>query len=101
MSKITQSARGMDCQVRIIGICKHNSETVIWAHCNAQAAGKGVGLKSIDELGAYCCADCHDVYDRRRKAPKGMTREQVELDFAHGHYRSIVILKIKGLLSNG
>lgn len=98
MSKITESARGMECQVRIIGVCNRNPETVVWCHCNGLAAGKGRGLKAMDELGAYCCSDCHDLYDMRRKLPEGMTRADVELDFAYGHYRSMVILRENGII---
>ena len=98
MSAITKSARGEECQVRIIGVCNHNPETTVWAHCNSLAAGHGRGLKAMDELGAYCCSDCHDVYDRKRAPPYGIGYIEVELDFANGHYRSTVILKEKGLI---
>jgi len=61
MSKISKSARGEECQVRIPGVCNHNSETVIFAHIN----GGGMGMKQPDTEGAYCCSDCHDVLDGR------------------------------------
>ena len=92
MSKITESARGQECQVRISWVCNRNSETTIWAHANGLAAGKGRGLKAPDILGSYCCSSCHDVVDGRVSRPKGMSKGDVELDFANGHYRSVVIL---------
>ena len=98
MSKITESARGEQCQVRIVGVCNHNPETVVLAHCNASAAGKGIGLKSLDLAGAFACFECHSVYDRRAPTPRGMTRQDVESAFADGHYRSLVILREKGLI---
>lgn len=98
MSKITASARGQECQVRIIGVCNHNSETVIWAHANNYGAGKGRGLKSVDPLGAYCCSACHDVYDGRAKRPEGMRKSDVDLAFHEGHQRSFLILIEKGLV---
>lgn len=98
MSKIRASARGQECQVRIPYVCNFDSTTTCWAHCNGSAAGKGIGQKAIDILGAYCCSACHDVYDRRAKLPKGLSREDVELYFADGHYRSVRILEEKGLV---
>ena len=96
MSKIRRSARGMDCQVRYPGICNHNPDTVVWAHANGSAAGKGIGMKAPDYLGAYCCSACHDVFDRR--VPTHYSRETIELWFAEGVYRSQRILEQKGLL---
>lgn len=55
-------------------------------------------MKSTDLLGAYGCSSCHDVYDRRRNAPEGISRDMVELWFWEGHARSIVKLIEKGLI---
>lgn len=101
MSKITQSARGEGCSVRIPGVCLRTSETVIWAHANGSAAGKGIGMKSSDILGAYACQACHDVYDRRAPLPIGHFREAVEVYFWEGHARSLLLLMKKGLVSGG
>ena len=98
MSRITESARGQECAVRIIGVCNGNTETVVWAHANVMAAGKGRGLKAPDFLGAYACSSCHDVYDGRVSRPHGMSKAEVDLDFANGHYRSVVLLIEKELL---
>jgi hypothetical protein len=98
MTKIRKSARGETCQIRIPNVCSHNPEETIWAHANGSAAGKGIGMKAIDECGAFSCARCHDVYDRRASTPRGMTRQDIESYFADGHYRSLVILKEKGLI---
>lgn len=35
------------------------------AHANGLIAGKGIGMKSPDELGAILCKKCHDCYDGR------------------------------------
>jgi hypothetical protein len=59
MSKITRSAKGEECQVRIPGICNYNQETTIFAHLN----GYGMGGKHADLFGAYCCSTCHGVID--------------------------------------
>ena len=92
VSKITESARGEMCMVRIPNVCLFHPETVIWAHANGSAAGKGMWMKSHDLLGAYACHACHDVYDRRRPAPIGSTRVDIELAFWEGHARSLLRL---------
>lgn len=98
MSAITESARGEMCQIRMVGVCNHNRETTVWCHANGSAAGKGIGMKSPDILGAFGCSGCHDLVDRRRPLPAGMTRSDVLLAFWHGHARSICILIERGLI---
>lgn len=97
MSKIRQSARDEVCQIRLPGICNHDRATTVWCHANGSAAGKGIGMKSDDLLGAYGCSSCHDVYDRRM--PTTIPRVAVELAFWEGHARSLVILIEKGIIA--
>ena len=100
MSKITESARGEDCLVRMPMICNFTKETTVWAHANGSAAGKGIGMKSHDLLGAYACSACHDAYDRRGQRIGGLfSREQIELMFWQGHARSLVRLVEKGIVA--
>jgi hypothetical protein len=82
--------------VRYEGICTFDSTHTIWSHCRHGAAGKGKGIKAIDLAGAYACTACDAAYDQMLGA-KHMTREQLDLDWFHGHIRSLVILKQKGL----
>lgn len=96
MSKITASARGENCQVRIPGVCRHQRDTVVWGHGNGSAADKGMGMKAPDLLGAYICFLCHGVYDR--SIPTDLPRVEVELCFWDGHARSVVILFEKGII---
>lgn len=65
MSKITESAKGEDCTVRLGGICNHNPETVVLAHLSGIRFGHGTGQKVNDIHGAYACSACHDAIDRR------------------------------------
>ena len=94
MSKIRESARGEECQVRLPGICNFNPETTVWAHANGSAAGKGIGMKSPDILGSYACSACHDAVDGRTT----IDRREVRLSFWEGHARSVRILISKGLI---
>jgi len=60
-TKITQSARGEECTLRIPGVCNRNPETTVFAHIN----GGGMGTKHHDIHGCYACSDCHDWIDSR------------------------------------
>ena len=98
MSAIRRSARGQDCQIRIPFVCNHDSATVVWCHANGTAAGKGIGMKSCDPLGAYGCFACHNVVDGRAPIPKGYCREDIQIMFHEGHQRSLQILIAKQLV---
>ena len=97
MSKITQSAKGEECQVRLPGVCNFNPQTTVWAHANGLAAGKGIGKKSPDALGTYACSACHDVIDGRVH-PRNLERHEIQLAFHEGHQRSFILLEAKGLV---
>lgn len=96
VSKIRDSANGVPCQIRLPNICNFDSNTTVWCHGNGSAAGKGLGMKSHDLLGAYGCFKCHDVYDRR--VPTELSRVEVELAFWEGHARSLVLLIERGII---
>lgn len=98
LSKITQSARDERCTIQIPGACNGDPRTTCWCHSNRSRHGKGVGKKSRDIFGAYGCSVCHDIYDRRRKPPIGMSRDTVEEHFQIGHDRSLDMLVAKGLV---
>ena len=96
-SAITRSARGEDCTVRLVGVCTHNPETVIWSHARWGSAGRGKSIKAHDLAGAYCCTACDAAYDGQTK-PAGMTRDEIDADWCQGHFRSLLRLAEKGLI---
>ena len=98
-TKIRQSARGEECTLMLPGICNFDPETVVWAHSNRSQDGKGAGLKSEDDKGAYACFCCHAVYDRQRKRPEGLSLEYVEAAFTAGMSASRAILVRRGLIT--
>ena len=98
MSKITESARGEECTIRLPKVCNYNPETSVWCHSNRSKDGKGMGLKAKDENGAYGCSQCHAVYDRQHSRPKGMSLQEVEDRFTLAMEKSQQILKDKGLI---
>lgn len=95
--RIRDSARGEQCQVRIVGVCTGSPEHTVWSHAPLGAAGKGRGIKAVDLAGAYCCTACDAVVDGQAPLPPGTTRESVLLDWFMGHMRSLVLLVRKGL----
>ena len=95
MSKITESARGEQCQIQIFGICSHDTETVVY--CHYRMAGDGANIKH-DNRGAYGCSNCHDAVDGRRfDAP--MSRTELRLEFSEACHRTNDILVKKGLIT--
>jgi len=95
VSKISESAKGQDCTIRLPG-CNGNPETVVLAHINGIRFGHGVGKKVNDIHGAYACSHCHDVVDRR----KYTNISNIEIKLAHyeGVLETQIRLIEKGLL---
>ena len=91
-NKITRSARGRECTVRIPGVCNWNPETTVGAHVN----GGGAGMKSLDIHMAYCCSSCHDAVDRRTKS--AYTRVQLDMMLLEGVMRTQKIMVEEGLI---
>ena len=60
MSKITKSAKGENCSLRVSPRCQ-DGETVVLCHLNSNY--RGVGIKSPDLFGVYGCYWCHQLLD--------------------------------------
>lgn len=95
MSKITQAARGKECQIRIPGICNGNNETVVLAHYRL-TGHCGTGLKPPDYMGAFACSACHDEIDRRTRY---ISNEEAHYYHAEGVMRTQKILEQLGLIN--
>ena len=93
MSKLTKSARGEPCQIRLDG-CNAgvNNETVVLAHLN----GAGLALKAYPMHGAYCCHSCHDILDGRK--PSDYDKEWLELIHLRGVIKTQEKMIEKGLM---
>jgi hypothetical protein len=46
--------------------CNRQDGTIVAAHCNELALGRGFAHKTPDYLVAYLCSVCHDYADGRR-----------------------------------
>lgn len=60
MSKITKSAKGEACSLRVSPNCQ-DGETVVFCHLNSNY--RGIGIKSPDIFGVYGCYHCHVMLD--------------------------------------
>lgn len=61
MSKLTESAKGQECLIRVPGVCNYDPSTTVLAHLN----GGGMGMKHNDLFGSFACSDCHNFVDSR------------------------------------
>lgn len=86
MSKIRKSARGEDCSVRLPTVCRFNSETTVLAHLGTSFSAPN---RANDFHACYCCSDCHDVIDGRRK------HDFSELDIQIAIYDAMIETQLK------
>jgi hypothetical protein len=96
MSRITKSARGQNCTIRLPGICNFNPETTVFAHISGVRFHKGMGNKVLDALGAFSCSSCHDAIDGRIKTSH--TREELKLAQYEGVFETQIYLIENGLI---
>ena len=64
--KLTATAEGQECTMRVPGICNGRTDTTVWAHSNLERHGKGKALKSHDIFGCWACFSCHTWLDGTR-----------------------------------
>lgn len=84
---LRMQARGKPCMVRLHG-CDGGGDTTILAHYR-MLPYCGTGIKPPDELGAWCCARCHDLIDGRQKLA-GLTKQDARLAHAEGVLRTTI-----------
>lgn len=97
MSKITASAIGESCTVRIPNICNHNVDTVVAAHLSGVRFGHGFGHKVSELHIAYCCSACHDALDGRIKTE--YSKDELKLFHLEAVIETQIKLIKKGLVS--
>ena len=93
MSRLRKEARDRECQVRLPGTCNFDNSTTVLAHYRLSGIS-GMGYKSPDLIGAWCCSNCHSALD----TPKGDQINQAldKLAHAEGVFRTIAILLDEG-----
>lgn len=94
--KITGSAKGEDCTLRMPGVCNFNPDTTVFAHIG----GAGMGLKAHDIHGFYACSDCHDLIDNRNSVHiiKLIVYEKIASECLRAMIETQSILIQKGLI---
>jgi Protein of unknown function (DUF1364) len=97
MSKLRNSAKGRNCEVRLPFICNRNNETTILAHLG----GGGMGMKRNDMHAAFCCSDCHDVVDGRRNVYPDLHKSEIVIYFYQAIIRTQEIWLEEGLIRHG
>lgn len=89
MSKLTQSARGETCLIRL-PCCNHNPETTVGCHFR-MSGFSGMGLKPPNWMLAFGCSACHQAVDSSKDP-------EVQLAFAQAVFRTIARQIEKGLI---
>lgn len=88
---LLNAARGQPCQW-----CGRNDRTIVAAHYNGSAGGKGMGMKASDHLVAWLCAVCHRECDQS----PWLTGEQRQLLWRLAFERTCDRLDQMGLVTN-
>lgn len=92
---VTNSARGRSCTLRIPGVCRDESETVVFAHL--PSITHGLAYKSDDFWGVYGCARCHAVLDGQTPY-KWTEAERLKVMFSALHMTQSQLIN-EGLMS--
>ena len=96
-SKITKSARGKECQLRLPMVCTFNDEQTVAAHIRI-AGTCGIASKPSDLLTIRACDACHAVVDGRARADH-ITPADLTLYVHEAHCRTLVEYEKEGLIS--
>jgi hypothetical protein len=84
MSKLRKLAKGQPCMVRIPHVCNYDPATTVLAHYRLSGIS-GIGMKSPDEIGAWCCSACHSAIDAGHA---DYSRDELKLYHAEGVFRT-------------
>lgn len=93
--KITDSAKGESCTLRIPGVCNFNPETTVFAHMN----GGVMAYKHHDIHGCYACSNCHEWLDGE-SIYKGIKIEW-NIDPRHAEFNRAMIETQNKLIQKG
>lgn len=94
MTDLRKLARGQPCMVRYSAICNGDPATTVLAHVRMPGI-TGIGQKSPDILGSWCCSACHDEADRRTRH---LTLGVAQIGFYQGVLRTIYQLVKQGII---
>lgn len=72
--RLALACKGEPCYLLLPGAPHHDPETVVPAHSNQLAHGKGMGIKADDNFTVPGCAWCHSELDSGTSLTKGQRR---------------------------
>ena len=75
-TKITESARGETCSLRVSPNCTDEYGYVVLCHLNTNY--RGMGIKSPDLFGVYGCSHCHALLDASKVSYQDQQRALFE-----------------------
>ena len=90
LQKLLDAARNYPC-----AHCNRQDGTIVAAHCNELALGRGFAHKTPDFLVAYLCSVCHDAVDGRAG---GLTREQKHVMWNRAYVQTLAWLFRDGVV---
>ena len=82
-AKLLNNIRFLHCHA-----CGADDQTIVGAHSNSQAHGKGRGIKSDDNMVAALCWDCHHTLDQGHY----LSKEEKEKFWMYAHLRTVFSL---------
>ena len=77
--KYLSGSRGETCKLRIAGVCRGETETVVPCHARDRHTGRSIRASDLSVIDG--CRRCHDVFDRRARLPNGMLLSDEEWHF--------------------
>lgn len=77
-------------------VCNFDPQTTVLAHYRLIGIS-GIGMKSPDLIGSWCCSACHDLVDGRRSID-GWNRQDVQLLHLRGVVRTQAELLRRGVV---
>jgi len=95
MSKLTKSAKGQLCQMRIPNACTHDPEKVALCHIR-KPFNAGTGMRPNDLHAFFGCSVCHDIFDGRQNSE--WSRAQLDSMALDAHLRTLTIWQQMGLV---
>jgi len=82
-AKLLNNIRYLHCHA-----CGADDQTIVGAHSNSSAHGKGRGIKADDNMVAALCWDCHHALDQGHY----LSKEEKEQFWMDAHLRTVFSL---------
>lgn len=78
-AKYLAGSRGETCKLRIAGVCRGETETVVPCHVRDRHTGRSIKASDLSVIDG--CFRCHEIFDRRARLPNGLLLSDEEWTF--------------------